>query len=336
MKKTLAITILTTAFIFSCVFQVRGQDMISPHIDQNGSIFGFDNIFTNPSPLKFSLTKDTIKGEWSIAILTKGGEYRAVNMQEVEQGYCVFNPSSISWRDALRIYDSSLNRNLFEIKIKFTSKEGLEDTKYLKLGLLPSNPEISDITFTYVYNWEKDYIDPNSNFSFVVKLSGATGFTLNETESYLFSPDNIFFFLSEPYEGNEITKIKLDADWGEYLQIEAYNEFGYSLSDTICTTSYITDESVLKRINELKVLADIESSDIDETTPQATWDNSTLSFNKRVKSVFVYNLSGSLIEQGHDLLSLNLAHISRGIYVIVYECDENTENKMNKLKIIKH
>lgn len=71
MKRNLTISILTTAFIFCCVFQVRGQEMISPHIDQNGSIFDFDNVSTNSSPLKFSLTKDTIKGEWSIAMFQK-------------------------------------------------------------------------------------------------------------------------------------------------------------------------------------------------------------------------------------------------------------------------
>jgi len=87
MKRNLTISILTTAFIFCCVFQVHGQDMISPHIDQNGSIFGFDNISTNSSPLKFSLIKDTIKGEWSIKVMAYADGFESKQLSANSKHY---------------------------------------------------------------------------------------------------------------------------------------------------------------------------------------------------------------------------------------------------------
>lgn len=316
--------------IFGCNPNIHAEDgIISSRISQDGECYNFNHIFTKDSPITFYLTDNSVKGNWNIALLSDSGTYENVSFYVDSKGNCIFTPSDISWGQAMKQFDESLNRDLFEIEVRFITDSDIQSSEFIHLGLLPSYPVISNEKFTYVYDWEWDDIWPNGNFSFTVESSGAKGFMMYFSDSFLFSPPKFYRF-SQYFKGNDSTIINYDADWGEYIRIETYNQYGAVINNPICTTSYITDESVLNRIAELEALADIET--ISTKTDLPVWDNNILSFNQDMSFVQIYNLAGVCIESVQNISSIDLAHLSKGMYIVVYQ---NYHNKSNTFKILK-
>lgn len=198
----------------------------------------------------------------------------------------------------------------------------------------PVKPQISDITFDYTYDWEYDDIWPNGKFSFLVKADGATSFKLYWSESFLFSPPKNFRF-GEDIEGINEVRIDFDADWGEYLTVAAGNQFGYSHSDIICTTDYITDPDVRKRIEELKQQAGITGTNLTPSTMKTTWDNNILTFSSPAYHVAVYNITGNLVMPPTTSQSLDLSHLPGGTYIIRYASHRNPNSMPTTIKIFK-
>ncbi len=331
--------ILSVLFFITLVgaFQSYSQnsELISTEFTQNGEVKSFDHIVINHLPLKFSLIDETIQGEWRIEIKNNEGKSIYADLESVGRGYCVFNPSTtnINWNNIPRKYDRSLNRDLYEIGVVFCSEYGFVDVKYLKLGLLPSRPQISDVIFNIdAYDWEYDMIYPYGNLSFTIKSDGAQNFYYHTSHSFLFPTNDFFVAFTYRVEGQDEANVSYDADWGEYICVSAGNEFGYVNGDTIFTTDYIKDEAILARIEELKNQAGIHVPNMDGVMQPPTWNNNTLFFNEEVKRVCVYNMMGVLITQGQGLSSMDLSQVSSGVYCVVYE---GYDRKQDKLKIVK-
>lgn len=309
-----------------------GQNLMSSLIEQNGNYYGFDHVFTEPSPLKISLSDDAKEGEWIISKLVDTEAHENVVFSIGEHGECVIDPSNITWGNAFRIFDPSLSRDLFELQVRFISNEGLEEINYIRLALLPARPIISDVTFSYIYNWENDCIYPNGDFSFIVHSNSATQFYFYYSDSFLFDfNEHVIFRFSERLDTSDMAEIRYPADWGEYINVTAGNKFGYVKSDVICTTSYITDEDVLNRIAELKEQADVVLPIEDNSDLSVGWDNTLLTFDREMTKVLVYNICGSLAAQERHATELDLSHLSNGVYIVSCEHD----NKLKTFKIVK-
>lgn len=304
------------------------QDLIAPQIMQNGQAFGYDHIFTSPDPIEFSLNNPDIKGEWKVEILYDDG-YDVADFQATEEGRCIFSPNEASWTWAERQFDQTLQRDIYEVRISFTSAKYIVEWKSVKFALLPSTPIISDVIFTFEYDWELDIIWPYGKFEFNIQSDDATGYGIRISDSFLFSEPKFF-----PYNRGwfENSKGWYDADWGEYMCVYAKNRFGLShYSEVLCTTDYITDENVLNRINELRHLASIDDINVDDSIPDAVWNDNTISFNLPIDHVEIYDLSGRQIINAANIFSLDLSQLNRGMYLVTY----TRNNHISTLKILK-
>ena len=331
MTKAIHLLILFFAALLNAL-SANGRNVISNTIEQDNRTFDFTETFTSPMPLKISIEDKICQGYWTISILTNSDIFeRALNI-DINCVNCIIDPYKIDesiWQDAKRHYDSNLNRDIFKFRIDFTEECGVTDSKIINWALLPSRPIISRETFSYTFNWEDNDIYPNGDFSFIVKANDASGFLVNISESFLFEEPK-FYPLCKRYDGSSITEVSYKADWGEYLQVEAYNIFGSVLGDAICTTDYITDPAILERISELKS-ADIDILKISSSNSFISWLNNEISFSEVADKVYLYNCNGQLIDSWRDIEHLNISEYPNGIYIIVGIYN----SKYYKLKILK-
>lgn len=332
MKRIFFIIYITVAIATNCNSDCKAQDLIAPQIMQNGQTFGYDHIFTSPDPIEFSLNNPDMAGEWSVDILYKEDGYDIADFQTTDDGKCIFCPDEASWAWAERQFDSNLQQDLFEVKISFTSTGHIIDCKTIKLALTPPKPIISDIEFTYIYNWDEDMFWPDGNFTFKVYSNSADYYFLYLSESFLFEPPRYFPNFRYRFDQSEEAILNYDADWGEYFVIHGINKFGYSpASDMICTTDYITDEKILNRINELKQMATNEDIDADYPLPQLIWKDNIISSDSTIDHITIYNLYGKKLIDAIDTHSLDLSQLNQGVYIITYTINNHTST----LKILK-
>ena len=304
--------ILLSGFFASPVY---GDDYISPYIEQDGERYDFSHAFSS-SELKISLNDKTVDGQWRVSVLSRGNVYVAIPFTIPRKGECVINPQDASWRSAMRKYDAELDRDLFEIEVRFYADDTFSECRTVRLALLPARPKMENVSFTYVYDWEWDDIYPNGDFSFTVVSPGASSFWFSCTDSFQFYPS--FFSWGKDYEGHDRVDISYDADWGEFIYITAINEFGSARSDTICTTNYITDTDILKRIEFLKQAAHVSTVE-DDTAVNVVIKPEYIEFDSLVKNASIYNIAGQSILDAHDIESIPIYGIPSGLYILVYE-----------------
>lgn len=323
--------------VFLCMLSIHGHsaNIISPQIEQNGKMLDVGTFFTSPSDLTISLINNSIRGEWTVEILTKEGNYQIFPCWHEHIGKCIISPREYgfdNWSDAMRIYNKTLNRDFFQLRVSYTNKDDEREEVYLNLGLLPSRPVISNIEFTYTYDWEYDLIFPNGNFVFDVYSESAKIFQMHISENSLFEQPEFFMFSRIFYASDFLIINYEDADWGEYFYLSAGNDFGYTHSDVISITSYITDVDILRRIEELKENAGLEDTSTDVTAPSCQWKNSILTFDIMVENIYVYDLNGRLQYTVRKGDTVDLSTIPKGIYIIAYQYNSQIyRTKISKL-----
>ncbi len=321
--------ILLSGFFASPVY---GDDYISPYIEQDGERYDFSHAFSS-SELKISLNDKTVDGQWRVSVLSRGNVYVAIPFTIPRKGECVINPQDASWRSAMRKYDAELDRDLFEIEVRFYADDTFSECRTVRLALLPARPKMENVSFTYVYDWEWDDIYPNGKFSFNARSDGATLFFLLYTESFLpRSVQKPFFRFGETFEGNDNMLISYDADWGEWVKLEAANVFGTVASDdVICTTDYITDEKILSRIEYLEEKAGIQTVDhLSSSNVVITAD--AIQFDDAVLSASIYDMNGRCMVSQRDVDYIDMANMAKGFYILVYE---DKESNINRIKFVK-
>lgn len=316
----------------------HAENLISDYVIQGVGVYPSTHVFTDPAPLRFSLNDTSMQGEWSFSLLTNNDTYMDAACTPRESGVCEFSPLEIPssrwiW-ETKPIFDDSLNRDIFKLRVSFTSVDGAEDSKDIKLGLLPTRPVISDVSYIYKYNWETDYMEVGACFSFKVRVEGADEIIIHESDPYLYEQP-AFYGLSEGFKGMEEVEINYDEDWGVYLYVSAGNHFGSVLSEVICSTDYITDSAILARIAEIK---DMETGvgEVGYDKPASyRWDGTFLTFPAIVSSVSVVDMGGREILSASDVESLNLSSFANGIYMVVYKFENQKNGVINRIKIMK-
>ena len=327
-----------TPYIIFLIFIVynsigaHSENLISESVYQAGSYYDFNHIFSDASPLQFSLNDSNISGEWSCIL--KSNSDKTLDMPIDSQGeYCNFDPRSVPfqiWQEnAFRTFNSFDNRDEFTLYVSFSSENGYSDTRSVRLALLPCRPSINNIQFEYMYDWEFDQIYPNGNFYFQVEANNAKSFFLHYSESFIPPSENVFFTFVKEFEEENRVNISYNADWGEYISVSARNEFGFVNSDTLYTTDYILDENVIDRINELLNLANHSVVLDDEIS--FNWDNEILRFNKMPQQLSVYSLDGRKLNLVFGNEEINLSNMKNGIYIISYYDDKTKQYITHKI-----
>lgn len=316
--------LLLTVFLTAFTNTAFGAYLISTTLEQDGINKSIQEPLTGNVSVRVFLTDASIDGKWSIEILDKWEEYQPVAGIQPYEGYCVIDPEiiqTLKWYDLMMEYDTSLNRDLFILRLSFSSDGGQYESITLKWGLVPTRPVINDVTFTYVYDWEWDDIWPNGSFVFTVDSQDAERLEYHVTQSFQFGPP---FFFTNCYAIDSPLPATIDynADWGEFIQVSASNKYGWAHSDVICTTDYITDQDILNRIQEI---AGVNSIDGEQNDPLISTDNSTLSFTEPV-DVSIHDLTGKLIQSVTHQETVSLTDLQTGIYLISYRNLKKTFN----------
>lgn len=312
------------------IFADRNHPFI---IEQGDRILDEDATPISTNSLKIMSKREGVSGEWYLYYLKKDGNFEKLNNIKNEGEYCVINPKENIWRDAYRYYDSKLKRNLFTMKVLFKEYSGQEESSLIDWALSPTKPEISDVSFKYEFDWNTNEIYPNGLFSFSVSSDDVTRFHTLVRESYNSdgTPSDHQWIISSDYEG-PVTKISYEAaEWGEYLQIFAYNECTYISGDTtLCTTDYIDDPAVLERINEL-IKSDVKEISTDTSELFIQVNQKSVSFMRTADSVSIYDISGHLVSCYVKVDNIDISELTKGMYIVVCKYD----NKLLRKKILK-
>lgn len=299
---------LFNLLVFVCVTWLNGYTQNSNPfiIKQNRNVINTEEVITSPAKLFVSLAEPAIDGRWFVEYLTIKDKYETINIVDDYGLNCIIDPQ--------------------------LDKDGRGHVResQLQWALVPSRPILKNVHFSYTYDWTDDTIFPNGIFSFDVDSDSKTWCWLYVSESYIWEIPVIYAWC-EKFDAIESKHIEYPADWGEFVYITANNEFGFSLSDVLYTTDYITDEDILNRINEIRETSSIDEVNIDMDTIETKWNNNTLLFSKEVDNVFVFSINGQLLRTATKCNSFDLSFLSSGVYFVKY----NYNSKSSQTKIYK-
>jgi len=319
------IILILLIWLLYCGQTIGAYTYISSDVLQDGQIFDYSHTFSD-KVIEFSLIDKNISGEWHIEMKTTDGHYLSLPFDASDKGCCVFDPAAVDWKRAIKKYDAQLNRYIFELTLYFKAYYTYPDSKIVRFALMPSRPIIDNISYSYEYDWEHNYICPNSDLSFTVISEDSDGFCILSTPTHQFSMGS--FIIREPIDGYGRVEVSYDADWGEYICIEAYNKYGSILGDTICSTDYINDERILQRIDELKAqsfISTIQQDSIEHDINISICDN-TIKFDHIVLDTCIYDLLGNCHMSLNNIDLIDISGLSKGCYILLYKCADSTTN----------
>jgi len=305
-------------------------ELISPVIEQNGKMISVSEEIQSTNPIKVFLVDDNLSGEWTHELLTKNDGYCILQKTSGHSVYEIEPTKNLFQYKPLWFYEDGSDHEIFKIRVTFRSDDGRQDCVELKFDLLPTRPVISNVKFSYTFNWETNEIWPNGKLTFDVTSERSERFLLGYSGGRGFNPPEYYNWFVYEAKG-ATTTIEYDAEWGEYLVIKALNKIGEVMGDTIiCTTDYITDEDILKRIHDLQFgsVGHVELNDNENFITK--WDNNTLMFKTIVDEVCVYDIASRLCLSEKATDSIELSDLKKGIYIIAYR----VKSKQYKSKII--
>lgn len=188
-------------------------------------------------------------------------------------------------------------------------------------SLLPSKPVIKNIELSYdSYDYKTGYFS-NSVFTLTFECEQFDDIWLWLTPCLIEPGDDLWDWF---HAGIPIRPTKIDSntyvfteEWNsnQRLYIEAYNEYGYSCSDTIWTTDYITDTEILKDL-----LTDINGLD---TTPLISIDDEYILLDACVRKIILYDLNGVKVLTKENINKIEKSLFPEGIYIIKVETQNN-------------
>lgn len=303
--------------LISIPFDAKSDVLMDSVMYQGNDRYSYDDIITRPYDLTFRLMDNSVEGEWRMAIFTNDNKWEErTNCYNNREKAFVITLQYQDWKSAKGFYDENLKRKIFQMRIRFLSDDGREDFKIIRLALIPSDPIVSDSSFEWSYNWEKDYCDIGL-LSFTVESDGAQYFEVLETASHYFDSEDLFFELCQYRDSANEARVTLDmCDWGEYVTVVAFNKFGHSnLRIPISTTSLIDDNEVLERIEEIKRKAKIEDN-FETKETKYEWVNNCLYFLSEMSSIEVWDLKGSLVTTGYNISRIDMDKMAPGVYIV--------------------
>ncbi|MBD5299247.1 MAG: T9SS type A sorting domain-containing protein [Bacteroides sp.] len=307
---------------------IKAEILINRTLVQNGENVSSDDLITSVAPLQFSLVDKTQEGVWSVSFLEQDGFYvyeRYVN----KSGNCIIDVTEFDFWRVKKEYNPDIQRNTSQMRVRFTCENGNSDYIDVSLALAPTRPVITNIKFDYVYDWDSDSIWPNGWLSFDIYSQDANKYYLHSAlDQYYFEyNDDILFLFTTEYKAEEgITHIVYQTDWGEFIIVTASNRYGYTTGDMLFTTSFIEDQNVLNRIEELRLQAETPSVIEDKEDTGIKISGNTIQCDEGIHHLTIYDLNGRIVRSEESPIVISLSDINKGIYVVTYQYKESIKN----------
>ncbi|MCM1141829.1 MAG: T9SS type A sorting domain-containing protein [Muribaculum sp.] len=307
------------------------MELINRQFVQSGNKMDSSEPVMSPLPIEFSLVDPSMQGEWIVEQLNEYGEYYLMLTSRNTGGPLHVDPEKLEWRYSYR--DKTLPRyHAYILRISFYADDSSCDSVQLRWVLLPKQPEISDVSFVFEYNWEEDRIWPNGVLRMKVTSENMESCCLWASDSFLFGSFDMFK-CGFPYEVDSSTGtyLEYDAEWGEYIAIEACNKFGTIYGETIYTTDYIHDPDVLARIEELRQGLSVESVSGENAASTFKSDGNAIQFQTCPKTAMIYDMSGRIVYSGSGESRIDISGFPSGLYILSYQ----TDSTLNQSKFFK-
>lgn len=299
------------------------MDIICRQLVQSGNTMDISEPVMSQEPIKISLANPSMQGTWIVENLNYYGEYETV-MTSTNTGDALrIDPENIDWRRPYRDEISPRHR-AYVLRISFYTDDNSCDSVDIRWVLLPDKPEISIVSFIFEYNWEEDCIWPDGILGINVNSAKMESCCLWASEAFLFEPPKIFK-CGFPYEvdSSDSTYLEYDAEWGEYIAIEAINKYGTIYGDKICTTDYIDDPDVLARIEEIRLEQSVGSVSSETTSPSFKFHDNAIHFMTTPKNTLIYDMSGRIVYSGFGETRIDMSDVPSGLYILSYHTEIN-------------
>lgn len=283
--------------------------------------------------LTFSLEQQNYDVDWKFLMYKSVSPDTLVEVlksSELSNSF-VLDLAGIDWSERFYCFTFENDPNLYYKGIVQISNNGVvEDELCITLNLLPSRLIIENVSFEYVYDWDEDVIFPNGKLAVEIRTGnrGQDEFVAWYSECCIFEQPRAFYY-GVPFNINanveELTMYTDDAvDWGMYMFFRARNQYGYTFSDTIYTTDYITDAAVLARLKEIeKERMSMTGDNISNSDKYGVaLENGELLFKGDLDSVLtvdICDVAGKLLRHQNNGNAINLADMSRGCYIARYK-----------------
>lgn len=307
------------------------ENIISHQVIQAGEILDSNEPIMSDRSIQISLVNPDINGTWFVEFVNENGDYVPALTKPNDGNPLIIDPESIPWAHTFR--DKSDSRyHFYIIRVSISCTDNSKDTIELRWKLLPSKPIVEVVDFTYVYDFDEDTIWPNGNLRLKVYSDNVREYCLWASESFLFEFPSIFH-CGFPYDAieNDFTCLEYDAEWGEYIAIEAINKYGSILGDMIYTTDYIYDPLILDRIEKIRNKSSVEEIPSDFLPPSFTMNGNLITFETIITEPKIFDISGKLIYSCLNESVIDISNLSAGLYILTYVLDSS----INQIKFIK-
>lgn len=319
--------------LLSVVAQTLTAQKISSSVMlSNGETVDISHIFLDGENPTFYIEQSDLKADWTFSLYTSSDMAESVVVSQSNESSSQFSIDieSIFLEDNVitRVHDFYNNEDsshYFKGNIQIQTDHDLIDRIEIIFNLLPSNPIISNVEYEYIYDWNDDMIFPNGDLYVTIEAYRADYFmTLSTTDPFCFNFPILGFGCTESFykiekEDNFATYHSDFADWGDFYSFWAVNKYGFTVSDTILTTDYITDPAILARIEEIKN-SQAGTDYISVNNINISVKNNILSVSGDKDSVLdisIYDMLGRAVRRQESGEDMDISSLKKGCYVII-------------------
>lgn len=310
---------------------------ISPDILlSDGQKVNTSHIFLDEENPTFSLDQSDFVVDWQFFLYTSADKSESILVSQSESStgkfYIDFETAIIGKDISAKLHQftNDTDDSIYYIGfIQISTNGNIIEKIEITLNLLPSKVIIEDIRYEYeyVYDWEYDMIFPNGNLYVTASAKQADYFNaLSTTTPFCFEFPSKGFGLIEPFykesDDTDTATYHSDfADWGDFYCVWAINKYGFSTSETILTTDYITDPDILNRLEEIKNShSELPLVRVDDNITFSVADNtiSIIGDKSAISDITICDIQGRVLYTQNSNDDIDIASLNKGIYILSY------------------
>lgn len=296
---------------------------VNVKIEQSGVDISALDTLDEDSPLKISCTDAPAESVIEISVYCESG-WKTLASYPASIESMIFNPADYTkeagdvnhWADAEQFMLNDERDASFLVRIQCCNADSEIYKKVFNWILLPAQPKAKVLKYEYDYNFDFNYME-NSEISIEIESQRANHILIHYDDRQSFEYPRMFKYTDPQLNcGPHIVWTEYYFDWGAYFRFECINKYGGIVgNDYLCTTDYIDDPQLLKRIEELRN-GYIMSVDDCLTDNPFKIENHRITFFTTPASVEIYDISGLLVTSEVKSQTVYTGNLSKGIYVV--------------------
>lgn len=234
------------------VYQKGADDVLNPDTISGKIVDDGEVIITDDTPHTFVM-EDNVPGNWDAYVLfanDAGIQYwqKYLSIMDTPQFTVYAEGELLAWNKAVAIKDT-VNGNIYNPGMVVCRK----DTSYFYFNVLPTQPIIEKVAFTYdSFDYEfGEFVNPKCYVEMTMKRSGQIYYYV-DNGSWLVDTDYI-----NPTEiGENKYAYTFDGSenywsWMSYIWMKSFNDYGSSEATELNIINYVDNPKVLEYVNEL-------------------------------------------------------------------------------------